>query len=137
MPWPPTAEAEPAVTLPDLIDHATNPYQTRLAPDHEKEFQAWLKVTGAPFDPSHKADYDMRGYWQALRAGDPRAQTEINAADREMHFPDTWKTPYHKTFSAESVYAQPGAPTWQGDLLIGQNGHIIADERPPAPTGAR
>lgn len=141
--WPPPSwapapapAAEPA-TVPSMIERAVNPYQTRLPPDQEKEFRSWLHVSGAPFDPSHKADYDMRGFWQALRSGDPRAQTAMNQSDNQMHFPDTWKTPYHETFSNESIYAQPGAPSWQDDQLIGQNGSVLADERTPEQKAGR
>lgn len=92
----------------------------------------WVRVAGVPFDPSPKADYDMRGFWLAKKMGDPSAQTAVNAADNQMHFPDTWKTPYHRTFSNESKYAQPGAPRWVGDRLVGENGTVLADETPGA-----
>ncbi len=109
------------------------PFITTLPPDKEREFQAWLHATHAPFDPSPQADYDMRGFWTALRSGDPRATTAINASDKQVHFPDTWKTPYHRTFSSESIYARPGeAPTWHGDVLVSPSGRIVADERPVA-----
>lgn len=106
------------------------PYQTKLAPQQEKMFQQWLAVSKAPFDPSPRADYDMRGFWLGLVNGDPQAQTAINASDKQLHFPDTWKTPYHATFSSESKYATPGAPSWAGDRLIDKRGNVIADETP-------
>ena len=114
-------------------------YTTKLSPDEEKKFQAWVKQNKVPFDPSPEADYDMRGFYKALQSKDPRAITAINPADQQMHFPDVWKTPYHATFSNESKYAAPGAPEWQGDRLVSPNGMVIADETPapePIPTGA-
>lgn len=107
------------------------PYQTKLPPEQEREFRLWLSVSKAPFDPSPKADYDMRGYWRALRTGDPRAATATSPGDKQTHYPDTWKTPYHKTFSNESIYAPPGlvAPRWIGGVLVSSEGRIIADER--------
>ena len=123
--------APPPATVPEWTERAAHPYKTRLAPAAENEFQSWVRVAGVPFDDSHTSDYDMRGYWLAKKNGDPEAQTEINAADHLPHFPDTYKTPYHRTFSSDSKYAQPGAPTWEGELLIDRHGRIIADERPP------
>lgn len=136
--WPPPNWAPGTrPTIPQAIAAAVNPYTTKLLPNEEREFQSWLAATKAPHDPGPKADYDMRGFWLGLRNGDPVARTEINPADKAIHFPDKWKTPNHPTFSNESIYAQPGAPYWQGDFLIGDNGKILADERVPVaiPTG--
>lgn len=112
-------------------------YATKLSPKEESAFQGWVKTKKVPFDPSPKADYDMRGYWKAQQGGDARATTAVNEADRQMHFPDTWKTPYHKTFSNESIYAPKDAPSWQGNKLVDKTGKVIADETPrqvtPAP----
>lgn len=109
------------------------PYTTRLSPEREREFHQWLSVSKAPFDASPRSDYDMRGFWLALRNGDPRATTAINPADRQPHFPDTWKTPYHESFSDESIYAGPDAPSWHDDVLVDKHGRVIVDER----TGVR
>jgi hypothetical protein len=101
-------------------------YTTRLSPLEEKQFQGWLFVNKIPFDthwPPDQAmqDYDMRGYWKALKSGDPRA-----AQDKEtMHFPDYWKTPYHETFSNQSIYAKPDAPRWKGAVLTDKDGKVI------------
>lgn len=126
MAWPPISWQD----TPQPQERPT--YQTKLPPDQEQAFQSWVAAKKVPFDPSPTADYDMRGYYQALQAKDPRAVTEVNAADKRMHFPDVWKTPYHATFSAESIYAPPDAPHWDGDVLIDKNGKVIADERPAA-----
>jgi hypothetical protein len=104
---------------------------TALTPGEEQAFQAWVSKNHVPFDPGPSADYDMRGFYKALEAKDPRATTAVNPADKEMHFPDTWKTPYHETFSNESVYAPADAPHWDGYLLIDKNGYVLADETPP------
>src|SRR5215472_15353865 len=101
------------------------PYTTKLAPDQESAFQQWVKQNQVPWQDSPAADYDMRGYYKAMVAGDPDAHRAAN-----LHFPDTWKTPYHKTFSNESIYATSGAPHWDGDVLKDASGQVIADERP-------
>lgn len=99
------------------------PYETKLSPNEERQFQAWVWKNKVPFDSSRKSqqDYDMRGFWRAMTAGDPLAAQDPNT----LHFPDQWKTPYHETFSVESMYALPNAPRWKGDDLIDGAGKII------------
>lgn len=105
-------------------------YLTKLSPKDETRFQNWVKLNRVPFDPSPNADYDMRGFFQALQAGDKRAATAVNANDNQMHFPDYWKTPYHQSFSAESKWATKGAPTWnEQDQLVTPDGAVVFDER--------
>jgi hypothetical protein len=104
------------------------PYRTRLTAREEVDFRNWVKDNRVPYDDSPRADYDMRGFWRALQRGDPAARTQTSAFDGRLHFPDTWKTPYHKTFSAESMYATPDAPRWVGDKLIDKQGRVLADE---------
>jgi hypothetical protein len=125
--WLPGARPTPS----QAIDRATHPYETRLTPEAERRFQQWVADNDIPFDPGPKADYDMRGFWIASQSGDPRATTAVNRTDGQVHFPDTWKTPHHETFSDESEYAQPGAPAWRNNLLLAPNGRVVADERPP------
>lgn len=107
-------------------------FATPLAPDQEQQFQGWVAQNKVPFDPSQAMqDYDMRGFYQGLMAHDPRAMTAINPNDQQMHYPDYWKTPYHKSFSAESQWANPDtAPKWNDkDQLVLPNGSIVFDER--------
>jgi hypothetical protein len=102
---------------------------TKLSPAEEKRFQAWAKQNRAPVTD----DYDMRGFWKALEAKDPRAVTAINQTDGKLHFPDTWKTPLHKSFSGESIYANEDAPRWNDkDQLVDKNGSVVFDENPSA-----
>lgn len=106
-------------------------YQTDLPPDREGQFQQWVAQNQIPFDPADPySDYDMRGYWQQLEAGQAQA-TEINPYDGQQHYSDEWKTPFHQSFSAESRYAQPTAPVWANDyqLIDPASGRIIYDER--------
>lgn len=105
-------------------------FDTTLTPDEEKRFQAWVSFNKVPWKDSPIADYDMRGFWKGLQTGDPVAKTGINPFDQRLHFPDKWKTPFHDTFSNESIYAGPGAPKWVGDRLIDRNGKVLADETP-------
>lgn len=105
-------------------------YATELSPPEAAAFNAWVKQNNVPYDPSPSSDYDMRGFYKALVSGDPRAATAINPNDNRMHFPDFWKTPYHHSFSRESQWATPAAPTWnEKDQLVLPNGSIVFDER--------
>lgn len=106
-------------------------FVTELPTADEKNFQQWVSKNNVPFDPNEaQADYDMRGFWKALQEKDPRAMTAVNPNDNQMHFPDYWKTPYHKTFSAESQWATDNAPVWnEKDQLVAPNGDIVYDER--------
>ena len=89
----------------------TGTYQTALQPQNEIRFRNWLKANAEKsnavgyFDPSNMAsDYDMRGWWLTNKGAAPPQGSD--------HFPDTFKTPYHETFSNESQYALPTAPKW-------------------------
>lgn len=101
---------------------------TRLPPKEEAEFQQWAKQNNVPIT----SDYDMRGFFEALKHGDPRAVAAINPNDNRLHFPDIWKTPEHETFSGESQFAEPtkGPPMWnQQGQLVAPNGQILFDEK--------
>ena len=109
---------------------APGPYNTFLMPSDEMMFRLWLGANQVPFNPDVPVqDYDMRGFWQAAQQRDPRATSATNPFDQQIHYPDFWKTPYHQTFSADSQWAKPGAPTWnrQGQLLD-RSGRILFDE---------
>jgi hypothetical protein len=101
--------------------------------DQEPQFRQWLKDNNVPFDPDGKgpSDYDMRGFWQALQANDPKAKQAIDPNDQRMHYPDYWKTPYHETFSNESRWADPKtAPAWNDkDQLVAPDGKVLFDDR--------
>lgn len=111
----------------------SGPTTTTLDPATEQAFQAWVTQNDIPFMPQSKdpQDYDMRGFYQGLMAGDPVAQTATNANDGLMHFPDKWKTPYHHSFSAESQYANSSAPVWINDTQAAdpKTGDVTWDER--------
>jgi hypothetical protein len=110
-------------------------YNTALPDQQEVKFRSWVKGNNVPFDPDQKnADYDMRGFYVAAQAGDPRTVTSINPNDRKPHYDDYWKTPYHKSFSAESQWADPAkAPKWnETDQLVTPDGTVIFGEREEA-----
>lgn len=105
---------------------------TVLPPDQEVRFQQWVEDNKVPFDPSPNADYDMRGYWKDI-ASRGQSSTEVNAFDNEVHYPDTYKTPFHKSFSRESKFATSAAPEWVGNdsdgwKLMDKSGKVIVDE---------
>lgn len=70
--------AAPAPTAPLVAD-------TKLDPKLEAAFQQWLGAAGVP----HHDDYDMRGLYQALRAGDPKAR--VTAVDGKLVFPESFR----------------------------------------------
>lgn len=109
------------------------PYRTALTLPEESEFQSWVSKNKIPNDDSPTSDYDMRGYWKAQKSGDQNATTATSAFDGKQHFPDTYKTPYHKSFSAESKYATGNAPSWSGDQLKDKLGTVLVDETPKKP----
>ena len=114
----------------DWVAPGEHSYNTDLGVQ-EPQFQEWVKTNNVPFDMSSPTpDYDMRGFYGALQAGDPRAMTAINPNDKQIHYPDYWKTPYHESFSNESQWANPQtAPRWQGDKLITPEGQVVFDEK--------
>lgn len=121
---------------PGLPSYAKpGPYITALPAEQEQGFQSWVKQNKIPFDPSPKADYDMRGYYRDNVVGKGGVGTKVSQFDGKPHFPDTYKTPYHKTFSNESRYATQDAPRWQGDKLVGKDGKTVADETPGGAKG--
>ena len=104
-------------------------YQTVLNPLAELAFQQWVGQNKVPFDPSPQADYDMRGYYNALSNGRVGG-SEMNANDGQLHYPDTYKTPYHESFSNESQYATKNAPGWNVfDQLQDRSGKVVYDEK--------
>ena len=109
------------------------PYVTKLSPEDEQKFQAWVQTTKVPWQDTPNADYDMRGYWQALV--DPNNPNHALTGRVENgafkgHFSDKWKTPYSGVFSRESMYATPNAPHWVGDKLVTSNGKLVSNETP-------
>lgn len=106
------------------------PYATALSPQDEVAFRQWVSANRVPFNPNDQvSDYDMRGYWRDVAASGG-SQTRVNPNDHQMHFPDTYKTPHHRSFSAESRYATDGAPSWVNDHQLAlPDGKIVFDER--------
>lgn len=104
-------------------------YTTQLNPQSEMQFRKWTQMNGVRFDPDAKvSDYDLRGFWRALQAKDPRAISSINPYDKQIHYPDYWKTPYHNTFSRESQWATQDAPYWnKKDQLVDSKGKVLFD----------
>lgn len=126
---PPVPKPSRSEFTPDRSAYSRpGPYFTRLDPKEEAAFEAWAKSIGQAPSP----DYDLRGFWKAMQSGDPRARRAVNPVTRTVHFPDTWKTPYSRSFSNESIYALPDAPHWEGAKLIDKNGNVVFEDKPPS-----
>lgn len=120
-------------------EHALFPHQwhTQLSPEEEALFRQQVMSGGFGRIPvaeilAANSDYDYRGFYKALKEGDPRATSTINPNDKELHFPDIWKTPMHMSFSAESQYANPEtAPRWneKDQLIDPKTGEVMFDEK--------
>jgi hypothetical protein len=114
------------------MNYAVSDWQskmTTLTPDQEKAFLAWVAENKVKFNPKDPyPDYDLRGFYKALMNKDPRAVSKIDPNDKELHYNDYWKTPYHESFSNESQYATEGAPKWQDKKLMSSTGEVIFDD---------
>jgi hypothetical protein len=109
-------------------------YNTPLSLLDEMAFRQWVTDNHVPFNPDAQApqDYDMRGFYQGLQQQNPHAVTATNQNDGQLHFTDYWKTPLHRSFSDESQWAGPNAPSWNSlDQLVTPGGRIVFDERRP------
>lgn len=128
----PAEEPDPYERNQAYVAPGDHVYNTPLTGNDEKAFRQWLAENKVPFDPNVPvSDYDMRGFWKALQSGDEKATTAVNRNDKQMHYPDYWKTPYHHSFSAESQWANPKtAPKWNDkDQLVTPGGKVVFDER--------
>jgi hypothetical protein len=114
---------------------AQSQFRTQLSPADEAKFQQYLADHSDRRDLGRTDDqtYDLRGWWKAAQAGDPRAATRV-AGDGLIHRNDYWKTPFHQSFSRESQWAGPNAPIWQGNKLVDPaTGAVVHDDDQPAP----
>ncbi len=97
-----------------------DPYETKLTPTEEGEFQRW-KAVNAAGDTGR--DYDLRG---AFKAG-------LSPAENG-HWSDQFKKPNHPTFSVESQYAKDHpdmAGHWEGDTYVPATSGRGARPAPP------
>ena len=104
----------------------------------EEDYRKWAEDKKIPINHEDPyPDYDMRGFYKALKSGDKKATSAINPSDGQIHYPDHWKTPYHETFSAQSQWAnKKTAPDWVGDdkkgwKLQDKAGNVYKDESIP------
>ena len=103
-------------------------YMTPLSPEKEQQFSQWAiqnqkRIGSSDVVNNPMGDYDYRGWWLANQ----------NKTAPNGHFEDTYKTPYHETFSNESQYANPElAPQWKQSgkkwQLISNDGTILKTE---------
>lgn len=120
--------ASPSAAAPWQATYAAPNWQerlTRLSPTDEAAFLRWVRANNVPLT----RDYDMRGFW---KSGLP---TQINPNDHRIHYSDRFKTPLHRSFSGESIYADQTKhpPMWNDrDQLVAHDGTVIVDERAEA-----
>lgn len=100
-----------------LNQNSSYPYQTNLNPEEAFGFANWVAKNQVPVDLSQTSDYDMTGFYK-----DPNTQSSVSPIDNKLHFSDKYKTPYHETFSNESIYSEPNDPHWENSLLKDNNG---------------
>lgn len=133
---PPIFAAQPPAT-PNPMLAGRQPaasYNTPLSPLDEMAYRQWVQQNNVPTDPNSTApqDYDMRGFYQGLQQGNPKAASAIDPNDSRLHYPDFWKTPLHQTFSNESQWAPATAPQWTpNDQLANPNGQVVFDDKAP------
>jgi len=89
--------------------------QAQLGPNTENMYKSWALENRVP----QSNDYDMRGYFYGNTMGTVE-KPELNPADMQPHFVDTYKLPNHPTFSNESKYYRQGmkAGRWEGDNFV-------------------
>lgn len=87
--------------------------RTKLSPLEEPRFRQWAKQSGIEDVDHPDSYYDYRGLYKELK-GKPVP----NSPDR--HFPDTYKTHGHPTFSVESQYSAgpEDGGSWQGETFV-------------------
>lgn len=90
---------------------------TRLAPEDETKFAAWVRQNGVADVDDPRSHYDYRGYWRdiASQGGD-----QTKAYEDGLHFPDTYKQHGHPTFSVESRYSAgpEDGGEWNGEQFV-------------------
>jgi hypothetical protein len=105
---------------------------TQLSEPDEAAFRQWVAANNVPFTPTAPSarTTTCAASGRACSAAIPRAKTGIDPNDQRLHFTDTWKTPYHESFSGESKFAAPGAPSWNDqDQLVAPGGRVMFDDR--------
>jgi hypothetical protein len=109
----------------DVAGPIDSSYHTKLSKPEEREFHDWFRALGdaigrppgSPDDPT----YDYRGFWRSQKLGG--RGTGLDPGTGTIHFPDTFKTPVHPTFSNESKYAPAGFDRhWKGNVLVDKTG---------------
>jgi hypothetical protein len=103
------AAAKRKVSYADYVKAQREAETTKLSPEEEKAFQAWVqqnKITDVDHPDSY---YDYRGYYKAYGPKPVRYHVD--------HFTDEFKQHGHPTFSNESNYYNGGqdAGSWNGE----------------------
>jgi hypothetical protein len=105
-------------------------FNTQLQPLDEMAFRQWVNQNKVPFNPeAATSDYDMRGFYRGMQQQHPRATSAVDPYDKQLHYPDWWKTPTHESFSQDSQWAGPIAPRWnqEGSQMVSPGGRIMLD----------
>ncbi len=100
-----------------LLGQLPSPYRTKLGMSEDIQYQAWRAANDVPDENTgFSSEYDMPGFYQEqnqdgivqrlLGAMGSGSATEMKSDG--LHYPDTYKTPFHPTTSNESKYKLPG-----------------------------
>lgn len=130
--YPPSTPENNFARNSQWVKPGADNFSTQLGPMQELMFRDWVSRNNVPFSPDATApqDYDMRGFWQGMQQGNPKASSAVDPNDGRLHYPDYWKTPYHETFSKQSQWATPNAPDWtDDDKLVTPGGRVLFDDR--------
>ena len=118
-----------------------SPYRTQLGMADQMQYQGWRGANQVPDENTgYSSEYDMPGFYKEQQSGGT-AQRILNGLSFDgptamksdgLHYPDTYKTPFHKSFSNESKYKYEGLNrewkqnnTGGWDLIDLNNGAIV------------
>lgn len=103
-------------------------YKTPLDVKQNFLYELWKQSNNVPDNNT----YDMQGYYKDIAS---KGGNETGMKEDGIHYPDTYKTPRHPSFSEESKYYNPamGKRKWkdQGNndwALMGENDVPITTE---------
>lgn len=130
-----TTQEQTPVAVPAVGIRPGGDYYTKLNNRDERRFGSWYNkyaegqgLSVNPDDPRH--GYDYRGLWKDSSVKE--RQAFLNAL-QDNHMPDTYKQPWHETFSDQSKYAKgiKGVGSWgEESFMPGYFNNIMQTQTP-------